>query len=72
MKVYYVADSLKKTRISIEFRKFETAQKYCTLLNEKNPGRFQCGNWVEHSEFLKDSPHEWKWVTQMSDSAYLV
>ena len=72
MKIYYVADSIKNVRISIRFTKMETAQKYCGALNAKHPGRFHCGDWVNHNDFGKSTPHEWPWVSQSTSKDYLV
>lgn len=72
MNIYYVADTYKKVRILLEFRKLSTASAYCKLLNEKNKARFMCGDFVSHKDFGKNTANDWPWVAQSSDSAYLV
>jgi hypothetical protein len=62
MKIYYVADQKEKTRIPVECRKLSTAQAFCEALNQKHGGGFQCGDWIEHTQFLENLPNEWPWA----------
>lgn len=61
MRKYYIADNVKKQRLPKVFNKLDNAIKYCKKLNKQYPGRYQCGDWVDHKEVGVDFPNEYIW-----------
>lgn len=61
---YYVADAGRRVRLRPTHVTFQAARQRTEKLNQKSPGRYQCGDWCDQKEVGVDRPHEWPWATQ--------
>lgn len=62
MRRYYIADTKNKTRLLPTFNSVGKAIHKTGILNARNPGRYQCGDWVDQSEVGVNKPGEWEWA----------
>lgn len=62
MRQYYIADTRSRTRLMPTFNSVGKAIVRTATLNAREPGRYQCGDWVDRSEVGVNKPGEWEWV----------